>query len=219
MKNDKSKSINHAPNPLKGTPCHADNCYAKIVHTQYCVRHYKQMKRHGKTFDTIYQKRPAIIEGDIAKIPLGVGAKDGYAIVDVEFAWLDKYKWIARRGYAISHIKNKPQPMHRLVTSCPKGMVVDHINHDTLDNRKVNLRICTHAENMMNMVIPKDNKSGVKGVFWDSNKGKWHAKLQVRNKPVFIGYFMDLEIAARAYDKAAKKHFGEFALINKIGEK
>lgn len=53
----------------------------------------------------------------------------------------------------------------------------------------------------------------------NKSKGINHARLQVRNKPVFIGYFVDLEIAARAYDEAAKKHFGEFALINKIGEK
>ncbi len=197
-----------------GKTCTAEDCTDAIKHTVYCNRHYKQMQRYGKTFDTIFQKRPAIIEGDIAKIPLGVNAKDGYAIVDKEFAWVDKYNWSSTRGYVVSHNRKERRRLHRIVTACDDGMVVDHINHNPLDNRLSNLRVCTHAENMKNMVKPRDNKSGYKGVFWDNRKNRWHVKLQHDNTPIFIGYFTDKILAAQAYDERASELFGQYAKLN-----
>lgn len=92
-----------------------------------------------------------------------------------------------------------------------KGMVVDHINHDGLDNRRENLRVCTQEENNRNK-RSLSSKSGLKGVVPVSRPGTkpWRAFIQGR----LIGYFLTKQEAAKAYNKKAKKLFGEFAHLN-----
>ena len=107
--------------------------------------------------------------------------------------------------------------LHRFITNCPKGYVVDHINHNELDNRKENLRICTQSENKMNTVeIQHNNKSGHKGVFWDTHipTPKWKAFIKVKQKYYHLGYYTDINDAIIARKKAEEKYFGEYA--NKI---
>ena len=112
-------------------------------------------------------------------------------------------------GYVVAIIK-----MHRLVTNAKKGEEIDHINHDKLDNRKENLRKVTHSENCQNRPLNKRNKSGYKGVHWFKNEKKWSARLGVNGKRIFLGYFDNKKDAAKAYDIAAKKHFGSLAFTN-----
>ena len=90
-------------------------------------------------------------------------------------------------------------------------MVVDHINHNGLDNRKCNLRICTNQENICNCEIPKNNKSGCKGVYWAKDKHKWTVQVTVNNKTIYIGRYDNLEEAIMARKEASKKYYGEFA--------
>ena len=104
--------------------------------------------------------------------------------------------------------------IHRLIMDAPKGMDVDHINGNPLDNRKSNLRICTHAENQRNKGAYKNNTSGYKGVSWYKRDKKWIAGIKHNNKGIYIGLFEDKEEAARAYDKKAKELHGEFAYLN-----
>ena len=78
--------------------------------------------------------------------------------------------------------------MHRVITKCPKGKQVDHINGDGLDNRKANLRICTVNENNKNAKMRKDNKSGYKGVSWYPNRHKWRCVIFVNKKQIYLGY-------------------------------
>ena len=101
--------------------------------------------------------------------------------------------------------------IHRFIMNCPKGMVVDHINCNPLDNRKSNLRICTITENNRNTKIMRNNKSGYKGVSWDKYMKKWVAFIRINNKSKSLGYFNTPELAHAAYCAAAKEHFGEFA--------
>lgn len=88
---------------------------------------------------------------------------------------------------------------------------VDHRNHNTLDNQKHNLRICTHAENLRNRKIQKDNKSGYKGVSYFKRDRNWRARIHINHKEMYLGTFDNPKLAHKAYCKAATKYFGEFA--------
>lgn len=92
-----------------------------------------------------------------------------------------------------------------------RGMVIDHINHNGLDNRKCNLRICTNQENICNCEIPKNNKSGCKGVYWAKDKQKWTVQVTINNKTKYIGSYENLEDAIKARQEASKKYYGDFA--------
>lgn len=101
--------------------------------------------------------------------------------------------------------------LHRLVTGASSGEFVDHINGNKLDNRKCNLRICTHAENMRNQKVRKDCKTGVVGVRWDKNRMRWSAQISVNNKTIPLGRFDSFEEAMTARLNAEKKFHGEFS--------
>jgi hypothetical protein len=94
----------------------------------------------------------------------------------------------------------------------PLGMDVDHINRDKLDNRPVNLRLATPAQNRANTGRQRNNSTGYKGVFRD--KGKFRAKIKANGIQRFLGSYSTAEAAAAAYDCAALKAFGSFALTN-----
>mgnify|MGYP005811340867 CR=1 FL=1 len=103
--------------------------------------------------------------------------------------------------------------IQRMIMNTPKGMSTDHINGDTLDNRKSNLRICTSAENNRNRGKSSNNKSGYVGVS-QAPSGKFIATISHRRKKYHIGTFDTKKKAAMARDKKAKELFGEFAYLN-----
>jgi hypothetical protein len=150
------------------------------------------------------------------RIPLTQGFS---AIVDASnFAALSSVKWTAAtscgKTYAIRRSGPQRQWMHRVVCPAPTGVEVDHINGDTLDNRRSNLRHATKAQQQHNSKMRSHNKSGFKGVILDHRNGHWMAKIVVAGKLKHAGSFPAIVEAARAYDSAAKKHFGEFARTN-----
>lgn len=102
--------------------------------------------------------------------------------------------------------------LSRAIMNVPSELKVDHINHDTLDNRKCNLRICTQTQNTRNRIKPSTNTSGYKGV--SIQRGcitkKWKASVGDN----YLGLYRTSKQAARAYDKKAKEIFGEFAEVN-----
>lgn len=156
------------------------------------------------------------------KIPL---TKEKFALVDDEdYEWLNQFKWhyagngCARRN--TSKVWGKPihVSMHRVIMSCPDGLVVDHINGDRLDNQKQNLRICTQSENSMNRVLASNNTCGYKGVYWHKGKKRWYAHITINGKQKHIGLFKNIHDAARRYNEKALELFGEFAKVNVINE-
>ncbi len=159
------------------------------------------------------------IEKTGAKVILLTQGK--YAIVDADdYDRLNKYKWHAsktgRTWYARKCRPNTTVLMHRLITDAPADLVVDHINHNGLDNRKPNLRLCTTAQNNHNTrPRTQPNKTSKhKGVSFDKCRKRFCATIKHNYKRYFLGRFKSEINAAKAYDKAAKKFFGEFAYLN-----
>lgn len=150
--------------------------------------------------------------------------KNQYAIVDaVDYDWLMQWKWFAVECdgayYAARHVGNaipRRVYMHRLLAGAVEGEETDHWNASTLDNRRSNLRRCTPHQNRGNLGLLRNNTSGYKGVTWA--RTGWQAQLKVRTAgravTHYLGKFAEPKEAARAYDNAAKKHFGEFARLN-----
>jgi hypothetical protein len=157
------------------------------------------------------------------------------AIVDDEdYEYLNQWKWRAmkQRNYFYAQRKSVVNGkhtfiiMHRLILNVPHGLLTDHINHDTLDNRKENLRVCTKQQNGQNRVKQqKESISKYKGVSRYRNQhyieGKfksWMAQIVINQKNYYLGSF-DTEVeAAIAYNKSATECFGEFAKLNIIKE-
>ncbi len=149
-------------------------------------------------------------------IPLSQGK---VAIVDAEdYPWLNKRNWYANRAkrtyYARGTIKGKHAPMHRQILNAPPHLVVDHINRNGLDNRKSNLRLCTHFQNQRNRRPGRNGSSKYKGVRWSKRDKKFRAGITCNRKSYHLGMFESEIDAAKAYDNAAKKVFGEFAYLN-----
>lgn len=103
------------------------------------------------------------------------------------------------------------QQLHRFLTEAPKGVQVDHVNRDGLDNRRENLRLCTQTQNLANRGRFSNNTSGFKGVSWYAKTRKWKAQIQVGKVKRHLGYFDLPEDAHKAYCKAAEEGFGKFA--------
>ncbi len=156
-------------------------------------------------------------------IPLTQGK---VAIVDDEdYDFLMQWKWYAgkagRRYYAVRNTRNQKMGsppiifMHRVIVNAPEDKDIDHKNHNALDNRKVNLRICTRSENMAN-VRPQTNRiSQYKGVSQTGRrKQAWRSRIKHNYITIYIGYYASEIEAAKAYDKKAKELFGEFACTN-----
>jgi len=157
------------------------------------------------------------------KIPLTQGQ---VALVDDhDFEELSKFRWCAhkkRNGYYAVRCpmidgKQKMVQMHRVIfgVTDPK-ILIDHADGNPLNNCRDNLRVCNHSENGRNQGKQKNNRSGYKGVFWDKRKEKWGASIRTRDRRINLGYFSTAELAAKAYNEAAKEHHKQFAKMNPI---
>lgn len=156
------------------------------------------------------------------KIDLGKGH---YALIDdsdIERV-IGKYirlKLIAGMPYAaIRHTivgkQRKESYLHRYLLDEPENKFVDHINGDTLDNRKDNLRLCNHQDNMRNSKKRKHSRQLYKGIVL-LNNGTYTARISINGKYKYLGRFETAIHAALAYNEAAKKYFGEFARLNDL---
>lgn len=162
---------------------------------------------------------------DLAKeIPL---TKGYVATVDAEdYEELSKRRWHVTFGggqkcpYAARMLivdgRRRVMRMHEFLLDIPPGFEVDHINGNSLDNRRGNLRVCTHRQNNCNRKGHRADQYGYKGLHWYKRCQCWTAQITVDGQKIHLGYFHSKLDAAAAYDKAAIKYFGEFARINGV---
>lgn len=160
------------------------------------------------------------------KIPLTRGK---FALVDdADYEHLNQFKWCAHfrsrnyyaeRGLYLGGGKANPKRktimMHNEIMQPPIGMFVDHRFHNTLDNRRANLRLATIRQNNTNRRSSRSKKSShYLGVAFEKDRKKWTARIRVNTKGIRLGSFATEIGAAKAYDEAAKKFHGEFANLN-----
>jgi len=150
------------------------------------------------------------------RIPLTQG-KEAH-VDDQDYEHLIPWHWVpAVHGKYV--VRTGGHYMHTEVARLmgfPPELIPDHKNENGLDNQRENLRPATKSQNMMNRGLDRNNKSGFKGVCWYKARGKWICYITVMNRRLHLGYFDDKIEAAKAYNAAAKKHFGEFAWLNLI---
>jgi hypothetical protein len=147
-----------------------------------------------------------------------------FTVVDDEdFEWLNQWKWTSvkpdRVRYVVRSLRKKgggftTVRMHRAIMKATRLFMVDHKNSNGLDNRRCNLRACTASENAQNRRLNTNSSSGYKGVSWHKGHRKWQVSIGDNGKSSFLGVFFCIIKAAKAYDKAAKRRFGQFARLN-----
>lgn len=142
------------------------------------------------------------------------GEKIEVLIDDEDFERVSQYRWFAhdKRGYIQGKIAKKNILLHRFIMGTPKGWETDHINHNPLDNRKNNLRICTKSQNC---VWKKFKSTNIYRGITKSYHG-WQASITKDQKHFYLGYYKTPAQAAHAYNEAAIRLFGEFAVLNEI---
>lgn len=155
-------------------------------------------------------------------IPLTQGK---FAIVDNgKYEWLNQWKWCAHKNgnnyYAVRKDGNSIVKMHREILGLKKGdnKNTDHRNHNGIDNRIINLRICSRFQNQHNRSIEIGGTSKYKGVSRQKDANKWVVYITFNNRRIYLGCFDDEVDAAESYDAKAKELFGEFAYLNFKGE-
>lgn len=150
------------------------------------------------------------VDGSIAYVKTRNG--DIVIIDSADVILVKNIYWdVNKNGYAYGRIGGKFCTMHRFIMKPNESEVIDHINHNKLDNRRSNLRVCTQSQNCMNGLKRKNNKSGVVGVC-KAPGGKWRASINVRYKHIHLGQFSNKSDAIKARKEAEKKYFGEFAV-------
>jgi HNH endonuclease/AP2 domain len=107
--------------------------------------------------------------------------------------------------------------MHRVILNAPIGIEVDHRDRNPLNNQRSNLRLASTIEQARNRRRRTDNMSGFKGVHWYRHRSKWRSTIRIGGKLVLLGDFSTPIEAARAYNEAAREHFGDFCCLNDLG--
>jgi hypothetical protein len=135
-----------------------------------------------------------------------------------DFNIINDYYWYKKKdtGYIAAVIDGKQIYQHRFIMRCPPSYEVDHIFHVQYDNRKSNLRVVTHGDNLKNIKSPINNTSGFVGVSYCKSKKKWRAYITNNLRRIHLGYFQNFEDAVNIRKEAEEKYFGEYSYNRSI---
>lgn len=182
----------------------------------YCNKHYLKMKMYGNPYGHPRERTNTYeIDGDLLIITTAKGEK---ILADAEdYERLCQHSWcVSKTGYAVANIKGRVVKLHRwLLCLSDKEQLVDHINHNTLDNRKKNIRICSLSQNAR-------NKSPIQGRemlgIRVTRNGKYNVRITKDRKEIHIGNYETLEEAKQARIKAERKYHGEFGYYDSVNK-
>lgn len=188
--------------------CTVKNCHNKHYGKGYCRRHYDQYRKHGKILKrTVFDKNEISIVNDICRMKLynqkqkliGVAKFDKCDLLEIE-----KHKWyLTKCGYVATRIKRKHFYLHRFILKPHYRKLVDHINHNPLDNRRVNLRLVNYTQSVWN--------TRNKGYSFHKASKMWVAEIMVNYRRIYLGCFKKEGEAKKARKKAEKKYFGKYS--------
>ena len=209
--------------------CKVEGCESPHCAKGYCNRHLIQYNKFGKIKGnpkrSMFNPNDFVVDGNIVRIKLydKLGNYKGETLVD--FWNYGKVK--TRKWYLTNHNRVASGSEENFVFLSnfimdhvsTKNSMIDHKDRNTLNNREANFRFCTKTQNAMNSKLRKDNTSGYKGVSYYKPNGKWRAYINIEGIRKSLGIFTTAFEAAKAYNNAALKYFGEFANLNKIMER
>jgi len=160
------------------------------------------------------------------KIPLINRKRDVVAwttVDEADYEYLMQHEWWLDTGYATRAVADDGQvyriKMHNVIyyrKEQRRAVSVDHVNRDSLDNTRKNLRSATQAQQTHNRGLMKTNTTGLIGVSWVKKDKRFRAQIMVDGKYIYLGQFKDKYKAAAVRDAAALEHHGEFAVLNEV---
>ena len=197
--------------------CKVEGCNNEYHCKGYRKRHCLQVREYGKVLKrTFYDKNEIIDCEEYYEICLYNKKCEETTRTKIDKEFLNKiknYKWsLDGYGYVTSSggFGKKQIKLHQLIIGKKKGYVIDHRDHDTLNNQKDNLRHITQHQNTMYCCIPKNNTSGYKGLWWNRAREKWSVEIKFKYKKIFLGHFKNKEEAIFVRKNAEKKYFKKF---------
>jgi hypothetical protein len=199
------------------------SCFNEVVITGRCLREGStkscgclRKEMLSAQSKVLHRKKwhPQEIDENTYGIPL---SSNKIALIDKEdydkvkdYSWFAQYDEKGKRFYARTGTHGTKIRMHRLILDAKESQIVDHKDHDGLNNRKNNLRLCEQSQNCMNKLYQSNNTSGYRGVSFHKGKNKYQATIMVKRKQIYLGSFDTAIEAFKVYQEKARELFGAF---------